>query len=134
MMLKPTMVLLLTFLFGSVAQALDDSVTVQLGAQNGSGETGSATLIPEGKQTKVVINLLNTPMGVAQPAHIHEGTCDKLNKAPKWPLEAVKDGKSVTIVPASIDEITKNATAINIHKSGKEVQVYVACGNILPSY
>ena len=133
-MRKLALILLLTSLFGGVAQALDDSVTVQLDALNDSGETGTATLIPEGNQTKVIINLLNTPTGVAQPAHIHEGRCDNLNKAPKWSLEAVTDGRSITMVPVSIDEITKNATAINIHKSAAEVQVYVACGNIVPTY
>jgi Cu/Zn superoxide dismutase len=129
-----TMLLLFSGLIAGTAIALDNSVTLTLNAENGSGESGTATLFPEGKQTKVVINMVNTPAGVAQPAHIHEGRCDNLNKKPKWPLEPVKDGRSQTVVAASIDEITKNPTAINIHKSAEEAQVYVACGNIVPTY
>lgn len=125
------MILLLAGLAADAALALDDAVTVKLEAQNGSGQTGTATLFPQGDKTRVVIEVLNAPTGVAQPAHIHLGSCDKLDKAPKWPLEALKDGRSITLVPASIDTILKDRTAINIHKSAAEVQVYVACGNII---
>ncbi len=108
-------------------------LTINLGAQNNSGETGTATLTPEGHKTKVVIELSNAPAGVAQPAHIHEGTCAKLDKAPKWKLEPVKDGKSTTMVPVSLETILKDKTAINVHKSPDEIQVYVACGDIAHS-
>jgi hypothetical protein len=130
-MLKLAIPLLLAGLFTGPALALDDAITVKLGAQNNSGQTGSATLMPEGKQTKVVIDLANAPGGVAQPAHIHLGTCDNLNKAPKWPLEAVKDGRSVTMLPVVLDTILGEKAAINVHKSAAEVQIYVACGNIV---
>ena len=126
-------ILLWTGLLASPAtQALDDAVTVKLEAQNDSGQAGTATLLPEGDRTKVVIELSNAPMGVAQPAHIHPGSCDDLDQAPKWPLEPVKDGRSVTLVSASLDAILADSTAINIHKSKDEVQVYVSCGNIVP--
>jgi hypothetical protein len=68
---------------------------------------------------------------VSQPAHIHLGRCDKLDKAPKWKLKPVQNGRSVTVVPASIDAILKEKTAINIHKSATEPQIYVSCGNII---
>ena len=106
-------------------------MTVRLEAQNNSGQSGSATLFPEGDKTRVVIELLNAPPGVAQPAHIHLGSCDKLDKAPKWPLEEVKNGRSVTVVAASIDTILKGTSAINIHKSAADIQTYVSCGNIV---
>lgn len=125
------MILMLAGLFSNAALALDDVITIQLAAQNNSGQTGSATLTPEGDKTKVVILLTHAPSGVAQPAHIHLGTCDKLDKAPKWKLEAVKDGRSTTVVPVSLDTILKEKTAINIHKSAEEIQVYVSCGNII---
>jgi hypothetical protein len=122
--------LLIAGLFGNAALALDETVSVKLEAQNNSGQSGSATLMPEGKNTKVVIQIPGAPGGVAQPAHIHLGTCDKLDKAPKWNLEAVKDGRSVTVVPVSLDTILKEKTAINVHKSAAEAQIYVSCGNI----
>jgi hypothetical protein len=68
---------------------------------------------------------------VAEPAHIHMGRCDNLDKAPKWNLEAVKGGRSVTVVPVPLETILKDKTAINIHKSAAEAQIYVSCGNII---
>lgn len=129
-MRKLVAILLCSGLFANAALAAHHVMTVKLDAQNDSGQTGTATLTPEGDKTKVVIELSSGPKGVAQPAHIHLGTCDKLDKAPKWKLEAVKDGKSVTVVPASLETIMKDKTAINVHKSADEAQVYVSCGNI----
>ena len=107
------------------------SVTVKLGSQNKSGESGSAKLTPEGAdKTKVEVSLKGGPKGVAQPAHIHEGTCAKLDPKPKWGLENVVDGKSTTVVPVGIDAITASPTAINVHKSAEDIKTYVACGDI----
>ncbi|RXL50664.1 hypothetical protein EO238_34255, partial [Citrobacter sp. AAK_AS5] len=75
--------------------------------QSNSGQTGTATLEPAGEGTKVVIELANVPAGVAQPAHIHRGTCDNLDKAPRWNLKAVRDGRSVTLVPVPLTTILK---------------------------
>ena len=130
-MRRPLMILLLAGLFSSAALALDDVVTVKLEAQNNSGQNGVATLLPEGDKTKVVIEIPNAPAGAVQPAHIHLGSCDKLDKAPKWSLEAVKGGRSVTMVPVSLETILKDKTAINVHKSAAEAQIYVSCGNII---
>lgn len=132
-MMRNTILILLFAggLFSNTALALDDVVTVKLEAQNNSGQNGAATLMPEGNKTKVVIEIPNMPAGVAQPAHIHRGRCDKLDKAPKWNLEAVRDGRSVTVVPVPLDTILQDKTAINVHKSAAEAQIYVSCGNII---
>lgn len=131
-MRRTTLAVLFVGFFAVPALAAKEMpLTINLGAQNNSGENGTATLTPEGHKTKVVIELSNAPAGVAQPAHIHEGTCDKLDKAPKWKLEPVKDGKSTTMVPVPLKTIMKNKTAINVHKSAAEIQVYVACGDIV---
>jgi hypothetical protein len=105
-------------------------VTVKLSQQSKSGESGTARLTPMGDKTRVVISLKGAPKGVEQPAHIHEGTCAKLNPAPKYGLENVKDGKSSTEVPVDIKTLTAGKLAINVHKSAQEAKVYVACGNI----
>jgi hypothetical protein len=131
MMTNKIVILLLAGLFAGPALALDDTVSVKLQALNDSGQNGSATLIPEGNKTKVVIELPGMPAGTAEPAHIHTGTCDNLDKAPKWPLNSVKDGRSVTELPVSLDTILKQHTAINVHKSAAEAQIYVSCGNII---
>ena len=128
---KLILLALVSGLFSTPAMALDDVVTVQLEALNNSGQSGTATLLPDGNKTKVVIELSNVQTGATQPAHIHMGTCKKLDKAPKWPLEPVKNGRSVTVLPVSLDTILEDKTAINVHKSEIEPQIYVSCGNII---
>jgi hypothetical protein len=81
-------------------------------------------------KTKVEINLKGAPKGTPQPAHIHQGTCAKLDPKPKWGLENVVDGKSTTEVPVGLAEIQKGAYAVNVHKSGEDIKTYVSCGNI----
>lgn len=105
--------------------------TIKLNAQNDSGQSGTAVLTPmAGGKTEVTIKVANPPSGVAQPAHVHEGTCENLNKAPKYSLTSVMNGTSTTVVNADIGTMMKTPHAINVHKSGPEAAVYVACGNI----
>ena len=106
------------------------SVTVKLSQQNKSGESGTAKLTPMGDKTKVEISLKGAPKGVSQPAHVHEGTCAKLDPKPKYGLSNVVDGKSTTEVPADIKTLRGGNLAINVHKSAEEAKVYVACGDI----
>jgi hypothetical protein len=123
--------LLASVLVAPAFAAGDKPLTIKIDAQNNSGQSGTATLTPEGDSTKVVVETMNAPAGVPQPAHIHLGTCANLDKAPKWKLEALKDGKSTTVVPASLATIMKEKSAINVHKSAGEIAVYVACGDIV---
>jgi hypothetical protein len=105
-------------------------VTVHLMAQNGSGETGTATLTQMGSNVRVSISLMNVP-AMAQPAHIHTGTCANLNPAPKYPLTNVLNGKSMTTVhDVTLSTLTNGHYAINVHKSTNDLKTYVACGNI----
>src|SRR5437870_3183150 len=114
--------------FGAgTASAQGGQMTVQLNEENGSGESGTATLTEQNGQIMVTLNLSGAPQGVAQPAHIHEGTCANLNPAPKYPLTSVMNGASSTTVPVSLAELTgSQAYAINVHKSAAEAKVYVA--------
>jgi hypothetical protein len=106
------------------------SVTVRLAQQNKSGESGTARLTPQGDRTKVEINLKGTPKGVSQPAHVHEGSCAKLDPKPKYGLQNVVDGKSTSEVPVSVDTLRGGNLAINVHKSADDIKTYVACGDI----
>jgi hypothetical protein len=108
---------------------VSEAVTVEFKALNNSGESGKATLTPVDGKTKVVINLTGAPEGVAQPAHIHQGTCENLG-GPKYPLEAVKNGNSETTIDAKLSDLSAGDYAINVHKSEKEISTYVACGDI----
>jgi len=106
-----------------------DTVTVELAEQNGSGESGTATLTAEGEQTRVVLELSN-PASDSQPAHIHNGTCANLDPAPAFGLPNVEDGSSEATVDVTLDELTGGEYAVNVHKSNDEADVYVACGDI----
>ncbi len=117
-----------------MAGAQQQTTTIQLGEQNNSGQSGMAELTDMGNgMTRVVINIRSGAAGVAQPAHIHQGTCANLNPQPLFPLTNVVDGRSETMVNASLSTILSAQHAINVHKSGPEASVYVSCGNITAS-
>ena len=116
---------------GDSKKAQGKSVSVRMNPQNKSGESGTARLTAEGAdKTRVVISLKGAPKGTAQPAHIHDGGCAKLDPKPKQGLENVVNGKSTTVVPVSLDELTSGKLAINVHKSADDINTYVSCGDI----
>jgi hypothetical protein len=81
---------------------------------------------------QVVVSITGEPAGVPQPTHIHEGTCAKLNPAPKYPLSNTVDGKGTSMVKdVKLSDLTAGKYAINIHKSTSDIATYVACGNIV---
>jgi hypothetical protein len=107
---------------------------IHLVAQNNSGETGTATLMDGSKGLIVKLRMSGGDKDVDQPAHIHKGTCAKLDPKPTYPLKTVHDGESETTIPdVTIAQLEKTPFAINVHKSTKEVPVYVSCGNIAAS-
>ncbi|HEV2642870.1 MAG TPA: hypothetical protein VGT98_09195, partial [Candidatus Elarobacter sp.] len=66
-----------------------------------------------------------------QPAHIHKGTCEKLDPKPTYPLKSAHDGQSETVIEGvTLAQLQKAPYAINVHKSTKEIPVYVSCGNL----
>jgi hypothetical protein len=132
LLLVGVFMLLLTFSSSKVTgeeAAASEAVTVEFKALNNSGESGKATLTAMDGKTKVVIDLTGAPEGVAQPAHIHQGTCENLG-SPKYPLEAVNNGKSETTIDAKLSDLTAGDFAINVHKSEMDMSTYVACGDI----
>ena len=120
----------LAFVGASAALAQDKPVTVNLSAQNASGESGTATLTPQGDKTQVVIKLTGAPSGTPQPAHIHDGSCAKLDPKPRVPLQNVVDGGSTTTLDMKLGDIMSKGGAINVHKSAADVKTYVACGDM----
>jgi hypothetical protein len=103
---------------------------LHLVAQNGSGENGTATLYDGA--AGLIVKVRTSGSEVDQPAHIHKGTCDKLDPKPTYPLKMVHDGQSETTIPGvTIAQLEKTPYAINIHKSAKEVATYVSCGNLV---
>jgi hypothetical protein len=118
-------------LAASAAADAPMSVTVKMVAQNGSGETGTAVLTQTDDGVKVAVTLDGAPKDTPQPTHIHEGTCAKLNPAPKYPLSNTVNGSSTsTVKGVKLSDLLAGTYAINVHKSGTEIGTYVSCGDI----
>lgn len=115
--------------FGPAAAATS-TLKVALTQENGSGESGTATLTQQGGNVQVVIALKGAP-ATAQPAHIHDGTCAKLGGV-AYPLTSVVNGSSTTVVKGvTIDKLLGGTYAINVHESAANLGKYVACGNVV---
>ncbi|MDB5092650.1 MAG: hypothetical protein JWO85_751 [Candidatus Eremiobacteraeota bacterium] len=116
---------------GTAAFAAMQPMQFPIADQNGSGEHGTATLLQGTKGLIVKLRLAGAADGVDQPAHIHAGTCSKLDPKPKYALQTVHGGQSeTTIEGVSLADLQKGTYAINVHKSTKEIPIYVSCGNI----
>lgn len=124
---------MLAVLVSLPAVAAPKSETIALHEQNGSGENGKVVFTAEGAKTRVFIEVEHAPARVAQPAHIHSGTCSNLDPKPAWKLHPVKNGKSTTVVPVAFAKLLDGKYAVNIHKSFKEIKNYVSCGDIAAS-
>jgi hypothetical protein len=124
-----SLILGMVLLLGVASTAPAADTSVKLEPQNSSGESGTATLTPEGNSTKVVLNVTGAPTS-AQPTHIHKGTCDKLDPKPAFPLSPVVNGKSETTVKVPMKTLTGGDYAINGHKSAQDLKTYVFCGNL----
>jgi len=109
--------------------AMGKSQTFKISAQNDSGENGTATLTQSGDSLVVKVNV--TGGEGAQPAHIHKGTCAKLDPKPAYPLTTLADGTSTTTLKdLKLSTLTSGTYAINVHKSTTDIKDYVACGDL----
>jgi hypothetical protein len=107
------------------------ALTIKLLPQNGSGESGTATFTPVAGGTLVSIKITAGVADVPQPNHVHPGTCATLDPKPQYGLPPIKDGTSSAVIPASIADLLATPHAFNVHKSGPEAAIYVACGDIV---
>lgn len=112
------------------APAPPGTVVVPLQAIGGSNQTGSATLTSAGNKTNVVIALNGVAADAVEPAHIHQGTCAKLDPKPMYGLTSVAGGQSATTLNMPLSALQTGGFAINVHQSGTNLATYVACGNI----
>jgi len=103
------------------------SEQLQLRTLNDSGVTGTVTMTEAGDQRTLVEIEVDAAGHPNMPAHIHPGTCSELVPQPKYPLENVVDGVSVTEVPAPLEELLRGGVALNLHRSNEEMSIYTAC-------
>jgi hypothetical protein len=119
---------LLVLLAGCGSDGSSNEMTVSLGEQNGSNQSGEASLTAVDDSTTHVVISVGSGGETPQPAHIHKGSCAELDPTPEYPLEDVVDGESSTHLDVSLDELRDGEFAINVHKSAAELETYVACG------
>lgn len=120
-------------LWGVPGRGSAHEVKVTLHPVNKSGESGTVILTEteDDKQTKVEVTVKGQPAGVAQPMHLHKGTCAKLGPMSKVShgLPALEDGKATAVIDVPLDTLQAEHYAINGHKSAKST-VIVFCGDI----
>jgi cytoskeletal protein RodZ len=106
-------------------------LTITLNEQNGSGESGTATLTDLGNgMVRVDVTVSGQPADSSQPMHIHTGKCP--NPGPVvYPLNDLVDGKSTTEITTTLETLLASPHALNGHKSAAELQVYVFCGDVV---
>jgi hypothetical protein len=107
-------------------------VKFTLHPQNHSGETADVVMTEADGNTIVTVTTQNGPgAAVAQPIHIHKGTCDTLDPKPMYPLSTLQNGTSTTTLKGmTIEQLEASDFAINVHHSTSDVPTYYACGNI----
>jgi hypothetical protein len=115
----------------AAVRADSGTVVVRMEGTNGSGESGTATLTPNGNKTIVVIKL-SGGSSVEQPAHFHTGTCDHYEPRPLYGLNDVVKGQSTSTVNQPIDKLTEGNLIINVHKSYDDIATQVSCGVAKP--
>jgi hypothetical protein len=85
------------------------------------------------KKTKVEVTVTGQPAGVAQPMHIHKGTCAELGSMPMamtaYGLPALKGGKATAVIDVPLDTLQAEHYAINGHQSAQST-VSAFCGDI----
>lgn len=108
-----------------------ESLSVEMSDYSGSGQTGTAVLTDLGNgQTKVTLEMVGYDTDEPQPAHIHSGPCPKIGPV-IYPLTAVMNGTSETVIEKPLEEILKSAEEldINVHESVANIQNYTSCGD-----
>ena len=109
-------------------------LTVDLAERNRSGVTGTAVFTDNGDgTTRVRLQLQGGGMGTPRPAHLHDGTCEGTVPTVRYPLENTAGGRSVSTLPASIDELLAQKLFLNVHSKVSKVYTLspvIACGDL----
>jgi hypothetical protein len=108
---------------------------IEMKALNGSKLAGTATLTQNGLPTSLLVsidykNVVFIPETM-YPAHIHEGTCTKLDPKPVYPLAPMNSGRSLTDLKATVTlkQLMDTPHAIVVHDPNN-LGRYISCGNI----
>jgi hypothetical protein len=107
------------------------TLNINMGAQNQSKQGGTAVVKDVKGGVWVKVSVMNEPKGASEPAHIHAGTCAKLNPAPWKPLSNIVNGTSIsTVMGVTVAKLKAGQYAINAHQSAANLKHYVSCGDL----
>ena len=108
---------------------LKEPLTITLVEFNNSRQSGSAVLIPEEKQTRILVNLANARG--EQPVYISSGTCLKPFEV-KYNLAPLINGQSETMLNLPLKDLLKQLPlAIIIYSPAQILERQTACGDII---
>ena len=103
---------------------------------DGSGQSGVATLVASGDQTRLTVEVTPGPAeDDPQPVHIYLEQCGTgLGRVDidltDGGATGVVDGVLSTIVDAALDCLMDGLHAIDVHQSAEALEVETACGNV----
>lgn len=108
------------------------SFSIVLNQQNGSGQSGLATIEAKNDVVNIKIRIVGFNPNVSQPANIRTGICENPGEK-KFNIVPLVEGESDTNIIATWDELSSMLPLIlNIHKSEVEKNVYTSCGQVSP--
>ena len=112
---------------------LPDTIEVTLGSGAEGSQPGTAFLAAAdwaGEGVSLVgVQVQPGAAGVLQSANLVSGSCAAPGKT-VYPLAAVVDGGSFTVISASVDEILAKGLSVQVHQAGQTDRVN-ACGAVL---
>ncbi|MBM3944474.1 MAG: hypothetical protein FJ317_03160 [SAR202 cluster bacterium] len=104
----------------------DNSLTFRLAGTGTGAQVGYAGLVGAGDDTLVGVWVTPSSKGLAQPIHVHSGTCSSPGPITQ-PLTDLVDGRSVTrLAGVSMASLRDGSSIVNLHKSAAEISVYPA--------
>jgi hypothetical protein len=110
---------------------------IVMNAENGSKLAGSATLTQNGADNpSLTVTILYKSLvfipETMYPAHIHAGTCAKVDPKPAYALTPMNTGKSVTdLKTVTLVQLLNTPHAIVVHDPNDPSR-YISCGDIYP--
>jgi hypothetical protein len=111
--------------------------TTSLEPMNGSGITGTATVLAgdNPNQTRVDLVINGAQAGGIYPWHVHLGSCGNdqgivgpANAYPPVAVGADGMGRVLATIPTGLDR--SGQYMVNVHKSPQDLGTIVACGNL----
>jgi hypothetical protein len=124
----------------NVAYAGANGDAIQMSAQNGSDEGGTADITQVNDGIKIFVHIEQGAPSDVQPVQIARGRCDNVSDAAVFQLTGLIEGKSTTVLPnVTVDQISgrvygqpsQGVFAVVVRKTLKDPTI-VSCGDIRP--